>query len=250
MLAKRVVACLDVKDGRVVKGRQFVQLRDAGDPVARARRYCEAGIDELVMLDVAATLEGRIACLKTVERIADEIDVPLTVGGGVRDEEDAIALLDAGADKVALNSAAVADPQRIRRLSERYGAQCVVLSIDARRIGGRYELATRSATTPVAVDALQWAHEAQGLGAGEILLTSIDRDGMRGGFDLDLVAAFGRALRVPVIASGGARDADSFADAFEAGADAALGASVFHDGDLTIEEIKRRCMQRGLEIRP
>ncbi|HTU80535.1 MAG TPA: HisA/HisF-related TIM barrel protein [Candidatus Acidoferrales bacterium] len=249
MLAKRIVACLDVKDGRVVKGIRFGHLRDAGDPAECARRYCDAGIDEIVVLDVSATLEGRAASHETVATIAREIDVPLTAGGGVRTEDDAIALLEAGADKVAVNSAAVHDPSILSRLAARYGAQCVVLSVDVRRTNAGYDVATRSGTHATGCDALEWVRQATDLGAGEILLTSIDRDGTRAGYDLEAVKRFGRALRVPLIASGGARDAASFGDALLAGADAALGASVFHDGDVRVAEVKRDCIARGLEVR-
>lgn len=249
MLAKRIVACLDVKDGRVVKGRRFRDLREAGDPVECARRYCEGGVDELVILDVSATLEERIASLRTIEAIAEMVDVPLTVGGGVRNEADFGQLLDAGADKVAVNSAAVPDPQLLRRASERYGTQCVVLSIDALRTGERYEFATHGGTRPVEGDAIAWAREAERLGAGEILLTSIDRDGTRGGFDLALIAACERAIGIPLVASGGARSPDSFADALLAGADAALGASVFHDNEFSIARVKARCALRGVLVR-
>ncbi len=250
MPAKRIVACLDVKDGRVVKGVRFQGLRDAGDPARCARRYCEEGIDELVMLDVSATLEGRLASLETIAAVSDAIDVPLTVGGGIRTAADAIRVLDAGADKVALNSAAVADPQMLQQLAARYGAQCVVVSIDARRTrAGTYEAATRSATAAAGLDALQWARDAAALGAGEILLTAIDRDGTRSGYDLELIAAVGRGASVPLVASGGAGDAESFAAALLAGADAALAASVFHDGELTVRDVKRCCIRNGLEIR-
>jgi cyclase len=249
MLAKRIVACLDVQDGRVVKGVRFKNLRDAGAPADCARRYVREGIDELVMLDVSASLEGRLASLATIGDIAREIDVPLTVGGGVRSVADAIALLDAGADKVTLNSAAVMNPGLLRELSQRYGRQCVVLSIDVRAKEDEYELATHSGTLPVTKNALEWASEGERLGAGEVLLTAIDRDGLRSGFDLRLVAAFTASLGIPVIASGGGAHADSFADVLLAGADAALGASVFHDGLLSANQIKRRCIQRGLEIR-
>jgi imidazoleglycerol phosphate synthase cyclase subunit len=250
VLAKRVVACLDVKDGRVVKGRNFRNLRDAGDPVECALRYRDDGVDELVMLDVSATLEGRLASLRSVEAIADRIDVPFTVGGGVRALDDFRRLLDAGADKVAVNSAALDNPALLAQAAERYGAQCVVLAIDARRsAAGGYELASHSATRPMDVAPLAWALEGARLGAGEILLTSIDRDGTREGFDVEMIAAFAREIAVPLIASGGARDADSFGDAFEAGAHAALGASVFHDGDFTIAAVKARCAERGLATR-
>lgn len=249
MPAKRIVACLDVKDGRVVKGVRFEGLRDAGDPAACAKRYCAEGIDEIVMLDVSATLEGRLASLHAVEAISDAIDVPLTAGGGIRCAEDAMRLLDAGADKVALNSAATRDPELLRGLSLRYGSQCVVLSIDARRRGHGYEVATRSGTMATGRDALQWAREACAIGAGEILITAIDRDGTRSGYDLALIAALSQAVSVPVVASGGARDAQCFARALLAGADAALAASVFHDGNLTVRDVKQWCNMRGLEIR-
>jgi cyclase len=249
MLAKRIVACLDVKDGRVVKGLRFRNLRDAGSPVECARRYCEEGVDELVILDVSATLEGRLASLRTVEAIAEVVDVPVTVGGGVRTEMDFSSVLDAGADKVAVNSAAIADPGLLRRASQRYGAQCVVLSIDARRENGRYAVATHSATRPDLRDAVAWARDAAALGAGEILLTAIDRDGTRSGFDLELIALCSRSLRIPLIASGGAADADSFVEVFLAGADAALGASAFHDGDLSIALVKERCAERDVTVR-
>jgi cyclase len=249
MLAKRIIACLDVKAGRVVKGRKFQNLRAAGDPLECARRYGCEGADELVILDVSATLEERLASLRTVEAVADVLDIPLMVGGGVRDIEDFARLLDAGADKVAVNSAAVGDPALLRRAAARYGRQCVVLSIDARRAGHRYEFATHSGTCAVQHDAILWASEAERLGAGEILLTSIDRDGTRTGFDLALISGCERALGIPLVASGGARDADSFADALLAGADAALGASIFHDRELSIKQIKRRCAQRGVLVR-
>jgi imidazole glycerol-phosphate synthase subunit HisF len=249
MLAKRIIACLDIKDGRVVKGRKFAQLRDAGDPVECARRYRDEGIDELVILDVSATLEERIASLRTIEAIAERLDVPVTVGGGVRNEDDFARLLDAGCDKVAVNSAAVADPQLLSRAAQRYGSQCVVLSVDARRAGDRYEFATHSATQSISRDAIEWAFEGQQLGAGEILLTSIDSDGTREGFDLELIQRYQSRLGVPIVASGGARNADSFADALIAGADAALGASVFHDRELTAATIKQRCHARGLVVR-
>jgi imidazole glycerol-phosphate synthase subunit HisF len=250
MPAKRVIACLDIKDGRVVKGVRFEGLRDAGDPASCALEYRRQGIDELVMLDVCATLEARLASLRTIERIASEIDVPLTVGGGVRSEEDAIRILDAGADKVAVNTAAVEEPAILQRLAARYGSQCVVLSIDARRRNRGYEVATRSAMQPTGLNAVHWAQSGSALGAGEILLTAIDRDGTRVGFDLVLIAYLSRVLSVPLIASGGARNPDSFADAFVAGADAALAASVFHDGLLSVAAVKQRCRERAIEVRP
>ncbi|HEY2476971.1 MAG TPA: imidazole glycerol phosphate synthase subunit HisF [Candidatus Cybelea sp.] len=249
MLAKRIVACLDVKDGRVVKGRRFRSLRDAGDPLDCAMRYRDEGIDELVILDVSATLEERLASLRTVERVAEAIDVPVTVGGGVRGVEDFSRLLDAGADRVAVNSAAVANPGLIHEASQRYGRQCVVLSIDARRTRCAYAYAIRSGTQTLAGDAIAWAAHAEQLGAGEVLLTSIDSDGMKSGFDLTLISLCQARLGIPVVASGGAQDADSFADALLAGADAALGASVFHDRELSIGQVKQRCAQRGVLVR-
>lgn len=250
MLAKRIVACLDIRGGRVVKGRRFQDLRDQGDPAERASEYCKQGADELVVLDVSATLEERIASLQTIEAIAREVDVPLTVGGGVRSVDDFERLLDAGADKVALNTAAIESPELLTQAARRFGRQCVVLSIDARRSKNGYGFASRSATQPVDYDAVAWACDGELRGAGEILLTSIDRDGMQQGFDLRLVAEVAQAVSVPVVASGGASDADSFSLALLAGADAALGASRFHDGTLTIAEVKERCIARGLEIRP
>jgi cyclase len=250
MLARRIIACLDVKGGRVVKGVRFAQLRDAGDPAEAARAYCEQGVDELVVLDVSATLEDRLASTAAVERIAREIDVPLTVGGGVRGIEDFDRLLSSGADKVATNTAAVANPELLAEAANRYGSQCVVLSVDARRTGNVYEVATHSANVAHSWNAVTWAAKAQDLGAGEVLLTSIDRDGTRDGFDLDLIRSASTALHVPLVASGGASSPSSFADALEAGADAALGASIFHFGVATVGDVKRCCIERGIAIRP
>ncbi|MFY9631693.1 MAG: imidazole glycerol phosphate synthase cyclase subunit [Candidatus Cybelea sp.] len=249
MLAKRIVACLDIKDGRVVKGRRFRHWRDSGDPPECARRYRDEGVDELVVLDVSATLEERLASLRTIERIAKAMDVPVTVGGGVRCVDDFSRLLDAGADKVAVNSAAVANPDLIACASQRYGRQCVVLSVDAYRARFAYAYAVRSGTQSQKGDPVAWAREAESLGAGEVLLTSIDRDGTKYGFDLELISICNERLGIPIVASGGARDADSFADALSAGADAALGASVFHEREVSIEQVKRRCSERGLVVR-
>jgi imidazoleglycerol phosphate synthase cyclase subunit len=249
MLAKRVIACLDVRDGVVVKGRRFVELREVGDPVKLAQRYDDDGVDEIVVLDISATLEGRVASLKAVEAIACAIDVPLTVGGGVRCIEDIRRVLDAGADKVAVNSAAYTDPELIARAAERFGKQCVVSSIDARRTNGRYEVIARSATAPAGLEAIAWAQTCDRMGAGEILLTSIDRDGMQQGFDAELISAVASSVGIPVVASGGAATPDSIADAFAAGADAALAASILHDGRYTIGQIKARCIERGVLVR-
>ncbi|HEY5350618.1 MAG TPA: imidazole glycerol phosphate synthase subunit HisF [Candidatus Lustribacter sp.] len=250
MLAKRIIACLDVRDGRVVKGRQFEGLRDAGDPVERARAYRDGGVDELVVLDVSATLESRLANLRTIEAIATTLDVPLTVGGGVRGLDDVARLLDAGADKVAINSAALADPSLLEAAASRFGSQCIVLSVDARRGENGYTIATHSASRPSVLDPVAWARQCAALGAGEILLTSIDRDGSRDGFDLDLVRAVSDAVTVPVVASGGASTAQSFAQVLLAGADAALGASIFHDGDATPRDVKEVCARAGVTVRP
>lgn len=250
MPAKRIIACLDVRGGRVVKGVQFRDLRDAGDPVACAQRYRDEGVDELVVLDVSATLEERIANLRTVEAIAASLDVPLAVGGGVRSAQDVQRLLDAGADKVAINSAAYERPALLGEAAQRFGSQCIVLSIDARRSGDGYAVETRSATQPASIDAVAWAREGAALGAGEILVTAIDRDGSRRGFDCELVARVCDAVRVPVIASGGAALADDFAAALLAGADAALGASIFHDGDATPNDVKAVCRAAGIAVRP
>lgn len=249
MLAKRIVACLDIRAGRVVKGRRFVELCDAGDPVERALRYRDDGADEIVVLNVSATNEDRLASLQTVEQISREVNVPLTVGGGVRSADDFARMLEAGADKVALNTAAVATPSLISVASRRFGRQCVVLSIDAKRANGRYEIAVRSATEAVPKDAVAWAAAGERLGAGEILLTSIDRDGTQEGFDLRLIESVTRAVGVPVVASGGASTADSFVAGLVAGADAVLGASAFHSGALSVREVKRRCSDRGLVVR-
>ncbi len=249
MLAKRIIACLDIRGGRVVKGTRFVDLRDAGDPVERALRYRDDGADELVVLDVSATSEDRLASLQTVERISRDIDVPVTVGGGVRTVDDFARVLAAGADKVAVNTAAVADPSLVSLAARRFGRQCVVLSIDARRSFGRYEIAVRSATQAVGKDAVAWAAAGERLGAGEVLLTSIDRDGTQEGFDIGLIEAVTRAVGVPVVASGGASNAESFVAGLTAGADAVLGASSFHSGALTVREVKQRCVEAGLTVR-
>jgi imidazole glycerol-phosphate synthase subunit HisF len=249
MLAKRIIACLDIRAGRVVKGRGFRDLRDAGDPVERVMRYRESGVDEIAVLDVSATIEERLASRDTIAKLARAIDVPLTAGGGVRTIDDFARLLEAGADKVALNTAALASPRILSEAASRFGSQCVVLSIDARRSPGGFEVCTHSANVGTGRDAIAWARLAESLGAGELLLTSIDRDGTRHGFDIPLITSVCAGSHVPVVASGGARDADSFAQALMAGADAALGASVFHDGDLTPQAVKRHCAQRGLAVR-
>lgn len=250
MLAKRIIACLDVRDGAVVKGVQFQDLATAGDPAALARRYNAEGIDELVILDVTATLENRRALAATIRRVSAELFIPLAVGGGIRAEGDAEAALDAGADKVALNSAAIADPSLVTRLARRYGSQAVVVAIDAKRAEGGFAVFSRSGSTATGRDAVSWATEAADAGAGEILLTSIDRDGTRSGFDCELTAAVSSAVSIPVIASGGAGTFTHFHDVFTTGrADAALAASVFHFSEHGVSDLKRFLHERGVPVR-
>jgi cyclase len=250
MLAKRLIACLDVRDGCVVKGVRFEGLANAGDPAALARRYNAEGIDELVILDVTATLEKRRAMEDTLRRVSAELFIPLAVGGGIRAEADAEAALDAGADKVALNSAALENPALLTRLAVRYGSQAVVAAIDAKEMDHRYEVFSRSGTTATGRDAVEWAREAAARGAGEILLTSIDRDGTRSGFDCALTAAVSTAVPIPVIASGGAGTFEHFYEVFTAGqADAALAASVFHFSEHAVSELKSYLHQRGVAVR-
>ena len=250
MLAKRIIACLDVRDGHVVKGVQFEGLRSAGDPAALARRYNVEGIDELVILDVTATLEKRRALALTVAAVARELFIPLAVGGGIRGEEDAAAAVEAGADKVSLNTAALADPALISALASRYGSQAVIVAIDAKREGDRFEVYARSGTTAVARDAVGWAREAADRGAGEILLTSIDRDGTKAGFDCALTAAVARAVPIPVIASGGAGGYAHFVDVFTRGrADAALAASIFHFAEHSVRGLKEHLHGHGIPVR-
>ena len=250
-LAKRLIACLDVRDGCVVKGVQFADLANAGDPAALARRYNREGIDELVILDVTATIENRRALEATLRQVSAELFIPLAVGGGIRSEGDAAAAIDAGADKVALNSAALADPSLLTRLASRYGSQAVITAIDA-KLGdsGRYEVFARSGRTPASREAVEWAREAADRGAGEILLTSIDRDGTRQGYDCALTAAVANAVPIPVIASGGAGTFDHFHDVFTRGrADAALAASVFHFSEHAVGELKAFLRDRGIPVR-
>ena len=241
---------MDVRDGQVVKGVQFQQLRQAGDPAALARRYNVEGIDEVVILDVTATLEKRQAMARTIDAVAREIFLPLTVGGGIRSEDDAAAAVDAGADKVSLNTAALSDPDLISRLARRYGSQAVIVAIDAKRREGGFAVYVRSGTADAARDAVEWAREAEARGAGEILLTSMDRDGTRAGFDCEMTAAVSTAVDIPVIASGGAGGLDHFADVFTAGcADAALAASIFHYADTSVSELKRFLHGKGIPVR-
>ncbi len=251
MLARRIIPCLDVHAGRVVKGVNFVNLRDAGDPVEAARAYDAAGADELVFLDITATYEARSIMLDIVKRVAESVFIPFPVGGGVRSLEDARELLLAGADKVSVNSAAVRRPELIRELSEHFGAQAVVLAIDAKKKNDSWEVYVKGGREPTGLDAIAWAREGERLGAGEILLTSMDKDGTKAGYDLALTRAVAEAVSIPVIASGGAGTMEHFLEAFTEGkADAALAASVFHFGEIAIPELKRYLKARGVPVRP
>jgi cyclase len=251
MLAKRLVPCLDVEHGRVVKGVRFVELRDAGDPVEAAVRYDEEGADELVFLDITASHEARPIVIDMVRRVADAVFLPFTVGGGVRSVADAEALLRAGADKVAVNSAAVADPSLLTDLAARFGAQAVVLAVDARRRDDGFEVVVHGGRRPTGRDAVAWAREGVERGAGEILLTSMDRDGTKDGYDLALTRAVSDAVTVPVVASGGCGRVAHMAEALtEGGASAALAASVFHYGEIRIPEARAELRARGVEVRP
>jgi len=250
MLSKRIIACLDVRNGSVVKGVSFKGLRNAGDPAELAQRYNAEGIDELVILDITATIERRRALAHTVAAVSRELFIPLTVGGGIGSEADAAAAIDAGADKVSVNSAALADPALLTRLAQRYGSQAVVVAIDAKRAVDRWTVYARGGQSATARDAVSWAREAEARGAGEILLTSIDRDGTRSGFDCALTAAVASAVSVPVIASGGAGTFEHFLDVFTTGqADAALAASVFHFSEHAVAELKAFLAQRGVAMR-
>lgn len=249
-LTHRLIACLDVRDGAVVKGVNFAGLTNAGDPAELAARYNAEGIDQLVMLDVSATIEGRRAMATTIQRIARALSIPLTVGGGIRTIDDAAAAFDAGADKVAINSAALATPALITTIAQRYGSQAAVVAIDAKWDAGRAVVFGRSGTDASAREAIGWAREAEQHGAGEILLTSIDRDGTKSGFDSALTAAVSAAVNVPVIASGGAGTREHFLDVFTVGAaDAALAASIFHFNELAIPELKAWLQSRGVPMR-
>ena len=269
MLTKRIIPCLDVDQGRVVKGTSFVDLRDAGDPAELAAFYDAESADELVFLDITASHEGRDTMLDVVRRVSSQVFIPLTVGGGIRTIEDARRMLEAGADKVSVNSSAVADPELIREASRKFGSQCIVLAIDAKRLDdapsaesrngaaglglgpeSRWEVYTHGGRRPEGMDALLWARRGVELGAGEILLTSMDEDGQKNGYDLELTRAVSEAVTAPVIASGGAGEFDHFVDAFELGkADAVLAASVFHYGKFRIEDVKRHLELRGIPVR-
>jgi imidazole glycerol-phosphate synthase subunit HisF len=252
MLARRIIPCLDVRDGRVVKGVNFINLRDAGDPVEQAQIYDRLGADELVFLDISASPEGRQTTAEMVRQVADQVFLPLTVGGGIRSVEDMRRILLAGADKVSINTAAVSDHRLLSAGAERFGSQCIVLAIDARRRpGGGWEVCVNGGRKPTGIDALEWARRGVELGAGEILLTSMDADGTLAGYDLELTSAVVSAVNVPVIASGGAGKVEHFAEALTlGGADAVLAASLFHDNRLTIAQVKRHLIANGIPIRP
>ena len=251
MLAKRIIPCLDVRDGRVVKGVNFVNIRDAGDPVELARFYSDQGADEIVFLDITATHEARKTVADVVERTAEQVFVPLTVGGGIRTLDDFRELLRAGADKISVNSAAVARPELITEAAERFGSQCVVLAVDARSRGdGTWEVVVAGGRKPTGLDLLEWVKKGEALGAGEILLTSMDADGTKAGFDLPMTKAVTEAVGIPVIASGGCGSLSHFAEVFEeTGCDAALAASLFHFGELTVPQVKEYLRARNIPVR-
>ncbi len=251
MLAKRIIPCLDVTAGRVVKGVNFVDLRDAGDPVEIARRYNEQGADELTFLDITATSDQRDIILDIIEAVSAQIFIPLTVGGGVRTVDDVRRLLNAGADKVSINSSAVTNPELIADAASRYGSQCIVVAIDAKQVGpDRWEVFTHGGRTPTGLDAIEWAKKMEALGAGEILLTSMDRDGTKSGFDIPLTRAVSDAVNIPLIASGGVGNLQHLADGIlEGHANAVLAASIFHYGEFTVQDAKRFMAERGIEVR-
>jgi imidazole glycerol-phosphate synthase subunit HisF len=251
MLAKRIIPCLDVTAGRVVKGVSFVELRDAGDPIEIARRYDEQGADELTFLDITASSDDRGIIFRIIEQVAEQVFIPLTVGGGVRQVEDVRNLLNAGADKVSINTSAVINPQLIADASSRYGSQCIVVAIDAKQVSpGKWEVFTHGGRKATGLDAIEWAIRMQTLGAGEILLTSMDRDGSKIGFDLALTRAVSDALEIPVIASGGVGNLQHLVDGVkQGGADAVLAASIFHYGEYTVQQAKQYMQQQGIEVR-
>lgn len=254
-LAKRIIPCLDVDNGRVVKGVQFVDIRDAGDPVEVARRYDEQGADEITFLDITATSDNRDTMVHLVEEVASQVFIPLTVGGGIRKVEDIRTMLNAGADKVGINSAAIFNPEFVKEAAEKFGSQCIVIAIDAKKVSGegeenRWEIFTHGGRKETGIDAVEWAIKMVDYGAGEILLTSMDRDGTKIGFDLELTRAISEAVNVPVIASGGVGELQHLVDGVKEGkADAVLAASIFHFGEYTIEEAKRKMASAGIEMR-
>jgi imidazole glycerol-phosphate synthase subunit HisF len=251
MLAKRIIPCLDVDKGRVVKGVKFVDIKDAGDPVAVARRYDAEGADELTFLDITASHEGRDTIVHVVEEVANEVFIPLTVGGGIKEVKDIRLMLNAGADKVAINTAAVFNPDFVNEAAERFGSQCIVVAIDAKQVGNNHwEIFTHGGRKPTGINAIEWALNMQQRGAGEILLTSMDRDGTKQGFDTALTRAMTKALSIPLIASGGVGNLDHLVDGVTVGgADAVLAASIFHFGEYSIQEAKRYMQERGVEVR-
>jgi len=250
-LAKRIIPCLDVDNGRVVKGVKFVDIKDAGDPVEIAKRYNDEGADELTVLDISATHEGRDTMVQTIERIASEIFIPLTVGGGIRKVEDIRTMLNAGADKVGINSAAISNPEFVKEAAERFGSQCIVIAIDAKKVAeNRWEIFTHGGRKATGIDAVEWAIKMAEYGAGEVLLTSMDKDGTKDGFDLELTRAISEAVSIPVIASGGVGNLQHLVDGIVEGkADAVLAASIFHFGEYSIHEAKLYMAEQGIEMR-
>ncbi len=249
-LAKRIIPCLDVDNGRVVKGVQFVDIRDAGDPVEVARRYNQEGADEITFLDITATSDNRDTIVHVVEQVASEVFIPLTVGGGIRKPDDVLTMLNAGADKVSINSAAVFNPEFVKEVTDRFGSQCIVVAIDAKRVDDHWEIFTHGGRKPTGIDAIEWATKMTEYGAGEILLTSMDRDGTKIGFDNELVRAVAEAVSIPVIASGGVGELQHLVDGVKkGGADAVLAASIFHFAEYTVGEAKRFMADQGIEVR-
>ncbi|QTM99543.1 imidazole glycerol phosphate synthase subunit HisF [Sediminibacillus dalangtanensis] len=250
MIVKRIIPCLDVKEGKVVKGTNFVSLRELGDPVEMASAYSQAGADEIIFLDISATNEGRETMIDIVKKTAETVFVPFTVGGGVKSIDDVTRLLQAGADKVGMNSAAVANPALIREAASRFGSQCVVVAVDAKRFENSWHVMTHGGTKDSGIDVLEWVREAELQGAGEILLTSVDTDGVKDGFDLELTRAVVGAVRIPVIASGGCGEPEHFSEVFrETDVSAALAASIFHEGTFSIDQVKQSCAEQGVDIR-
>ena len=254
-LAKRIIPCLDVDNGRVVKGVQFVDIRDAGDPVEVAKRYDEQGADEITFLDITASSDDRATTIHTVEAIAEQVFIPLTVGGGIRTIEDIRNMLNAGADKTAINSAAITNPEFVREAAEKFGSQCIVIAIDAKKVSkanepGKWEIFTHGGRKPTGIDVVEWAIKMTHYGAGEVLLTSMDQDGVKSGFDIELTRAVSEAVSVPVIASGGVGNLQHLADGVTHGkADAVLAASIFHFGEHTVQEAKEHMQKEGIEVR-
>jgi cyclase len=250
MLTKRIIPCLDIKNGRTVKGVNFVDLRDAGDPVELAKQYADFGADELVFLDISATLEGRATVLDMVLHVAEQVNIPFTVGGGISSVEDVDALLKCGADKVSINSSAVKRPELVNELADKFGSQCVVVAIDAKQVGGQWKVHLAGGSIPTDIDLFEWAKEVEKRGAGEILFTSMNHDGTKNGFANEALAKLSEELNIPIIASGGAGNVQHFIDTFKDGkADAALAASVFHFGEIPIPELKKELKKNNIEVR-